>query len=99
MPQFYFHLRDQHYLHEDCTGTNLPDVPAALEEALRVGRELTVSAVSACGLEYEITDDDGRTVLIVPVQAQSSCTRPSRLRANSWDQYGQPRADPKQRLH
>ncbi len=40
MPLFFFHLRDQHYLHEDHEGIELPGLQAVLEEALRTDREL-----------------------------------------------------------
>ena len=67
MPRFFFHLRDQHYLHEDCEGTDLPDVKAALDEALRADRKPAVESAGVYGLEFEITDSFGRTLLRVPV--------------------------------
>jgi uncharacterized protein DUF6894 len=68
MPRYFFHLRDQHYLHEDQEGIELPDLQAVLEEALRTDRELAVEPVGLYGLEFEITDGSGRTVLKVPIQ-------------------------------
>jgi hypothetical protein len=68
MPRYFFHVRDQHYLHEDEEGIELPDLQAVLEEALRTDRELAMERAGLCGLEFEITDSSGRTVLKVPLQ-------------------------------
>ncbi len=68
MPLYFFHIRDQHYLHEDREGIDLPDLRAVLEEALRADRELAMVSAGLCGLEFEITDSSGRTVLKVPIQ-------------------------------
>ena len=68
MPRFFFHVRDQHYLHEDREGIELPDLQAVLEEALRTDRELAVEPAGLYGLEFEITDSSGRTVLKVPIR-------------------------------
>ncbi len=68
MPRYFFHVRDQHYLHEDREGIELPDLQAVLEEALRADRELAVESAGLYGLEFEITDSSGRTVLKVPIR-------------------------------
>jgi hypothetical protein len=68
MPRYFFHIRDQQYLHEDSEGIDLPDLKAVLEEALRTDRELSVEPAGLYGLEFEITDSKGRTVLKVPIQ-------------------------------
>ncbi len=68
MPLYFFHIRDQHYLHEDHEGIDLPDLRAVFEEALRADREMSVEPAGLCGLEFEITDCRGRTVLKVPIQ-------------------------------
>jgi hypothetical protein len=68
MPLYFFHVRDQHYLHEDKEGIELPDLQAVLEEALRTDRELAVEPAGLYGLEFEITDCSGRTVLKVPIR-------------------------------
>src|SRR3712207_4927968 len=68
MPLFFFHIRDQHYLHEDKEGIELPDLYAVLKEALRTDRELAVEPAGLYGLEFEITDNSGRTVLKVPIR-------------------------------
>ena len=77
MPLFFFHLRDQNYLHQDAEGMDLPDLHAVLEEALRAKRELAVEPVGTYGLEFEITDCQGRTLLKVPVQERRSSPRNS----------------------
>ncbi len=68
MPRYFFHIRDQHYLHEDHEGIELPDLHAVLQEALRVDHELAVESTGLYGLVFEITDCRGRTVLKVPIQ-------------------------------
>ena len=68
MPRYFFHLRHPTYLHEDEDGTVLPNLQAALSEALRVGRELRGELGSSHGLEFEIADSTGCTVLKVPIQ-------------------------------
>jgi hypothetical protein len=47
---------------------DLPDLKAALEEALRVDRDLTLDPAGLYGLEFEITDSAGKPLLKVPVQ-------------------------------
>lgn len=68
MPRYFFHLRDQLELHEDEEGMDLPHLEAALGEALRTDRELRIDPAGLYGLEFEITDENGRTLLKVPVQ-------------------------------
>ncbi len=68
MPRYYFHLRNQDDLLEDHEGMELPDLKAALEEALRADRELTLEPAGIYGLEFEITDSAGKPLLKVPVQ-------------------------------
>ena len=67
MAQFFFHVRDQEYLHEDDEGMDLPDLHAALDEVLRADQELGADPIRTDGLEFEITDSQGRTLLKVPV--------------------------------
>ncbi len=68
MPLFFFHFRDQGYLHEDRKGIDLPDLHAALEEVLRTTRELAGEPIGSDGLEFEIADSSGCVVLRVPVK-------------------------------
>ncbi len=78
MPRYFFHLRDQDQLHEDCEGMDLPDLQSALEEVLRTNRELAAEPAGIYGLEFEIADSKGQTLLTMPVQAcRRSRSRPS----------------------
>jgi hypothetical protein len=47
---------------------DLPDLRAALDEVLRTDRELSIQPAGTYGLEFEIADVDGKTLLRVPVQ-------------------------------
>jgi hypothetical protein len=47
---------------------DLPDLKAALDEVLRTDRELSIQPAGTYGLEFEIADADGKTLLRVPVQ-------------------------------
>ena len=64
---YLFHLRDQDELHANEVGVDLPDVFAALQEALRVDWELAAEPVGLYGLEYVIKDESGRFLLKVPI--------------------------------
>src|SRR4028119_2156082 len=69
MPRYYFHLHSQEgLLVEDHEGMDISDLKAALEEALRVDRDLTLDPAGLYGLEFEITDSAGKPLLKVPVQ-------------------------------
>ena len=68
MPRYYFHLRNQEDLLEDHEGMDLPDLKAALEEALRVDQDLALDPAGIYDLEFGITDSTGKTLLKVPVQ-------------------------------
>src|SRR5262245_3068113 len=71
MPLFFFHLRDGTKLIHDPEGVCLPDISSARAEASQSARELiTQSIISSAhlGLErqFEITNDTGETIAIVP---------------------------------
>ncbi len=85
MPRYYFHLHSQEgLLVEDHDGMDLPDLKAALEEALRVDRDLTLDPAGLYGLEFEITDSAGKPLLKVPVQERRrSRSLPPRAEAGS----------------
>ena len=69
MTRYFFHLHSQEgLLVEDDECMDLPDLQAALEEALRVDRELMADPAGIYGLEFEITDSAGKALLKVPVQ-------------------------------
>ncbi len=67
MPRYFFHLRGDDLLMEDLEGMDLPNLHAALEEALRVRRELALDATDVGGLTFEVATREGRTLLKLPV--------------------------------
>ncbi len=67
MPRYFFHLRGDDLLMEDLEGMDLPNLHAALEEALRVRRELAFDATDVGGLAFEVATREGRMLLKVPV--------------------------------
>ncbi len=69
---FYrFHIRDAFGLIEDQEGTELPDLYAALAEALRSTHEFLADGSSTHGMQFEIADDTGRVVLKVPIATEA----------------------------
>jgi hypothetical protein len=68
MPRHFFHIRDREQLIEDQEGVELADLHAVLDEALRIDREFGTEGTGIFGMEMEITDAAGRTVLKVPIQ-------------------------------
>ena len=68
MPRYFFHIRERDQLIEDQDGLELGDLHAVLDEALRIDREFGSEGTGVFGMEMEITDAAGRTVLKVPIQ-------------------------------
>ncbi len=68
MARYFFHVRDRDRFIEDQDGLDLADLHAVLDEALRIDREFGTEGTGIYGMELEITDADGRTVLKVPIQ-------------------------------
>ena len=67
MPMYYLHIRNRGQLERDPDGTELPDIDAALTEALKVARELAAEIPAYDGSTViEIADEDGQIVLTVP---------------------------------
>jgi hypothetical protein len=70
MPRYFFHLRDHGEVFEDLEGTELDDDEAARTEALLTARELLrigqLSVREWLGRSYEIVDETGRPVAIIP---------------------------------
>ncbi|GEO19375.1 DUF6894 family protein [Microvirga aerophila] len=67
MPLYYLHIRIGDKLDADPDGAELPDIDAALAEALKVARELTAEIPGYDGSTViEIADEDGRTILTLP---------------------------------
>jgi len=67
MPLYYLHIRNGGKLEVDPDGIELPDLDAALAEAVKVAREL-VDEVDDLGRDalIEITDGSGETILTMP---------------------------------
>jgi hypothetical protein len=67
MPLYYLHIRNGDKLEVDPDGTELPDLEAALTEALKVAREL-MDEVADLGRDavIEVANGSGETVFTVP---------------------------------
>ena len=68
VPRYFIHLRNKDLWLEDCEGMDLPDLQAALKATQNANQDLLISLGGVYGLEFEITDHDGRILLKVPVQ-------------------------------
>ena len=68
MALYRFHIRDMSGFFEDDEGVDLPDLHAALTEALRSAREVLDELPSEAGMQFVIADEEGRVVLMVPIQ-------------------------------
>jgi len=71
MPLFFFHLRQGTKLIRDPEGVCLPDITSARAEAIQSARELVAESTTRSariGLEwqFEISNEAGETVAIVP---------------------------------
>ena len=68
MALYRFHIRDMSGFFEDDEGVDLPDLHAALTEALRSAHEFLDELPSVAGMQFVIADEAGRVVLTVPIQ-------------------------------
>ena len=68
MAFYRFHVQDVSGFFEDDEGIDLPDLHAALSEALRSAREFLAEASSEAGMQFVIADEVGRVLFIVPIQ-------------------------------
>ena len=68
MAFYRFHVQDVSGFFEDDEGIDLPDLHAALSEALRSAREVLDELPSEAGMQFVIADEVGRVVLMVPIQ-------------------------------
>jgi hypothetical protein len=82
MPHFYFHLRNGAQLEEDKEGHELESLFAARREAILGARDVMAERVRAGrepdGSQFEITDESGKIILIVPFEEAYSRDRPAR---------------------
>ena len=69
MPRFYFHQRQRSGMVPDPEGSDLPDLEAAVLEAIASARELMSEAIlegwDISARSFEVVDDTGSTVLVV----------------------------------
>ena len=70
MGLYRFHIRDAFGVVEDQEDTELPDLYAALAEALRSAHEFLAEASPTPGMQFEITDSTGYVVLKVPIATE-----------------------------
>ena len=70
MPAYYFHIRNSGILIRDPDGVELSDLNAARAECLRlilsVLREEQIDEQLSSDRQFEVEDESGRTILIVP---------------------------------
>ncbi len=72
MAIYQFHIRDQHGLILDEDGMELPNVLAALREAMRSADEFLNDASAPTDMAFEITDEAGRLVLTLPIRTYAA---------------------------
>ncbi len=72
MSRYWFHIRDAAGRVDDEDGADFPDVLSALKEALRSSRELVAEGPAPCAMRFEITDETGRVVAVVPIGGHAS---------------------------
>lgn len=69
MAHFYFHQRTRDGLVEDPDGSDLPDLAAAVSEALVAARQLWAESIlqqrDRAGESFEITDEQGQVLASV----------------------------------
>jgi hypothetical protein len=69
VPRFYLHQRTWASKIEDPEGSDLPDLDAARDEAVKAARQLLAAAVlkgaAPQGIGFEISDELGRNLLYV----------------------------------
>jgi hypothetical protein len=70
MPQFFFDYRTENYLERDDEGITFPSITAAYEDALQAAAEMRAEACcegrDAANESFEIRDEAGRMVLVLP---------------------------------
>ena len=72
MTLYRFHVRTDADLVRDREGLDLPDLAAALREALRSAREFRSEADAPYSMRFEIADPSGKIVLTVPIRDRDS---------------------------
>ena len=72
MSRYWFHVRDEVGRVDDEEGADFPDRLSALKEALRGSRELLAEGAAPRGMRFEITDETGRVVAVLPIAGRAS---------------------------
>jgi hypothetical protein len=62
MPKYYLHLWDGDLFEEDQEGTDLPNLAAAREEALRFARAITSDLEAPDRALVQVSDEQGSTL-------------------------------------
>ena len=82
MPAYYFHIRDNGTLIRDPDGLELPDLDAVRAECRRVVvsvlQEEKMDDQRSGNREFQIEDETGRIVLVVPFRSAVSRVRTAR---------------------
>ena len=73
MPRFHMNIRKGNELLEDWEGQELPSLSEARTEAVQSARDLMSATVTAGKMpdghtRFEITDDSGKTVFVMPFE-------------------------------
>ena len=71
MARFFFHLRSAEFANADEEGIELPNIEVARAHAIKLCREL-IGNINISSIEFEIADNAGRTLLIVPCSEAKS---------------------------
>ena len=73
MPKFYFHIREHGELTKDAEGVECGGPAGALIEAKRAAREKLAQRLMAGepidGQQYEVADENGQTVFVLPFKS------------------------------
>jgi hypothetical protein len=85
MPSYYFHIRDKGELVLDPDGLELPDIASARDACRKIVRAVLDEQKWQDEVEtdrqFEIVDELGRTVLVVPFREIETSTQLVRRRA------------------
>ena len=72
MSWYRFHIRDEAGRVDDEEGADFPDPLSAVKEALRCSKEVLAEGAGLPGMRFEITDEIGRIVALVPIGSHAS---------------------------
>ncbi|MDB5522352.1 MAG: hypothetical protein JWM58_115 [Rhizobium sp.] len=72
MPRYYFNVRDGETISEDVDGIELQDLEAARREAIVAARDIMIDQLrggeQVDGQIFEIENEDGEVLLVIPVR-------------------------------